>query len=217
VVVAHSIVSQNFAIANINSINSLGNDLFIIDWSASDADNDSLFFSASYSHNGVDFKPVALSRLYNGETFDFNAQEIYSGSNQGFLRFIVSDGVNTTTADTETFVVSNKSPFAVILSPDINSSFDFNQTISFEALASDKEEGYLQDEAVVWNSNINGFLGNGEILDSNTLSIGLHTITLTITDSEGLQSSDSIKINVCGRIENGLRYCVVKHAPEDYA
>jgi len=59
----------------------------------------------------------------------------------------------------------------------------------------DFEDGPLGDSALSWVSSQDGVLGNGQILEV-TLSPGVHTITLTATDSEGLQDTDSIQVTV---------------------
>ena len=59
----------------------------------------------------------------------------------------------------------------------------------------DLENGSLGDSALSWVSSIDGALGAGKLLEVN-LSPGVHTITLTATDSGGLTSTASIQVTV---------------------
>ena len=59
----------------------------------------------------------------------------------------------------------------------------------------DLENGSLGDSALSWVSSIDGALGAGQLLEVS-LSLGVHTITLTATDSGGLTSTASIPITV---------------------
>jgi hypothetical protein len=59
----------------------------------------------------------------------------------------------------------------------------------------DMEDGSLGDSALSWVSSIDGALGTGQLLEVS-LSPGIHTITLTATDSGGLTSTASIQITV---------------------
>ncbi|MBI4044929.1 MAG: hypothetical protein HY392_04430 [Candidatus Diapherotrites archaeon] len=214
-IIWEKIVSENTPVVTINSVNEVGNDLFSIDWNVSDADNDEMFYYVEYTQNGVDFKPVILSQQYTGGPFDFNAQAYYAGSNSAFLRFTVTDGVNTATADTNTFVVSNKGPLGAIVSPSPGANVDSDQNVLFEGFGYDEEDGQLPDNAFSWESSLQGFLGTGQTLDFNGLRIGRHEITLTITDSQGLQATDQIEVNGCKNAGNGLMACFATTRPKN--
>jgi len=59
----------------------------------------------------------------------------------------------------------------------------------------DLENGSLGNSALSWVSSIDGALGAGQLLEVS-LWPGVHTITLTATDSGGLTSTASIPITV---------------------
>jgi hypothetical protein len=59
--------------------------------------------------------------------------------------------------------------------------------------AADPEDGQLGGGALVWSSSIDGQLGTGGQFDV-TLSVGVHTLTLAATDSDGNSASDSIQL-----------------------
>ena len=53
----------------------------------------------------------------------------------------------------------------------------------------------MGDSALSWVSSIDGALGAGQLLEAN-LSPGVHSITLTATDGDGLSGVASIQITV---------------------
>ena len=59
----------------------------------------------------------------------------------------------------------------------------------------DLQDGSLGDKALSWVSSQDGALGTGQVLEVN-LSPGIHTITLTVTDSQGLKDATSIQVTV---------------------
>jgi hypothetical protein len=88
----------------------------------------------------------------------------------------------------------NTPPTVSISSPADGASFNSGESISFSGSASDTEDGDLT-AGLVWTSNLDGQIGiDGSF--SAVLNDGTHTITASVTDSEGLVGSDSITIVV---------------------
>ncbi|MGI9038054.1 MAG: leishmanolysin-related zinc metalloendopeptidase [Gemmatimonadota bacterium] len=56
--------------------------------------------------------------------------------------------------------------------------------VTFTATATDPEEGALTGAALVWSSNVDGQIDTGTSFSTSSLSAGLHTVTLTATDSD---------------------------------
>jgi hypothetical protein len=80
----------------------------------------------------------------------------------------------------------NEPPIAAILSPLFGESaltFLTADSIDFNGVANDPEDGVLPRESIVWESDLDGQIGIGESI-SASLSPGVHNITLTATDSQ---------------------------------
>jgi len=64
-----------------------------------------------------------------------------------------------------------------------------------EGTATDLEDGPLSDDTLFsWQSDREGELGIGRSLLYDDLLPGQHTVTLTVADSEGYVSEDSVTI-----------------------
>ncbi|PID30133.1 MAG: hypothetical protein CR982_01610 [Candidatus Cloacimonadota bacterium] len=86
-------------------------------------------------------------------------------------------------------------PEAIISTPLDNSSFSYGEEISFSGYGEDAQDGIIT-ENIAWESNIDGYLGSGTPLNINTLSIGDHNISMTVTDSDGYSDTASIGIKI---------------------
>jgi hypothetical protein len=67
--------------------------------------------------------------------------------------------------------------------------------ISFAATASDTEDGDLT-ASLSWTSDLDGPIGTGGSFTTSSLSVGIHSITASVTDSGGLTASDTIKVTI---------------------
>ena len=90
----------------------------------------------------------------------------------------------------------NTAPSASITSPANNSMFDEFVPVSFAGTASDAEDGSLTGTALVWSSSLDGAIGTGTSFNKSDLSIGVHTITLTATDSDGASGTASVQLTI---------------------
>jgi len=93
-------------------------------------------------------------------------------------------------------------PNIEIISPNANSTFDIEDEITFLANVSDIEDTDSQLEISI-SSDIQGDLttnipivNNSISYTTNSLIEGIHLITITVTDSDNMQSSDQVNINV---------------------
>ena len=95
---------------------------------------------------------------------------------------------------------TNLAPDVEITAPADNSSFLVGETVGFTGTAEDPEDGAITGDDLGWYSSVDGSLGSGDAVSTAALSAGIHTITLTATDTEGLDGFDSITVvvNVAG-------------------
>ena len=169
-------------------------DTAVVSWSAADADEDPLTYALQYSaDDGTTWQAVEVgitsTTVY---TLDLT---LLPGTDQGRVRVIASDGVNTGMDGSDgSFQVARKPPEARILSPASDSFFASEQTVIFVGEGTDVEDGVLPDSALSWQSDVSGSLGTGRMIPVTGLLPGPHVITLTGTDGEGMTGSDSIRI-----------------------
>jgi hypothetical protein len=74
--------------------------------------------------------------------------------------------------------------------------FDEFVPVSFAGTASDAEDGSLTGTDLVWTSSLDGAIGTGTSFSKSDLSIGVHTITLTATDSDGASGMASVQLTI---------------------
>lgn len=95
---------------------------------------------------------------------------------------------------TRTLTISNSGPTATITAPANNSIFQEGASVTFTGTALDPEDGNLSGASLEWSSNKDGILGTGVSLKTSSLSAGIHTITLTATDNDGVKGTATITI-----------------------
>ncbi|MEO7999726.1 MAG: hypothetical protein ABI852_19900, partial [Gemmatimonadaceae bacterium] len=93
-------------------------------------------------------------------------------------------------------ITANQAPTAVITSPANGTSVVQGTSISFSGTGNDPEDGSLGGASLTWSSNVSGTLGTGASLSTSALSVGTHTITLSVKDSKNAAGSASISITV---------------------
>ena len=167
----------------------------LIEWKASDADGDTLWYSVQYSaDNGATWMPLTVHLTQKKFTVNFGQ---VPGATQGRLRVVASDGVNTTIDEmNESFQVPFKKPVVSIIGPEHGSVIKATQAILLQATAYDWEDGGIAaHKQFVWTSDRDGELGVGSWLDP-TLTPGEHTITVTVTDASGKKGKKNLKLTV---------------------
>ncbi|MYB07067.1 MAG: hypothetical protein F4Y24_12010 [Gemmatimonadetes bacterium] len=92
--------------------------------------------------------------------------------------------------------VGPSAPTAVITSPASGLVIHEGTPVSLAGTATDPQDGTLGDAALAWSSSIDGALGTGSALDVASPSVGVHTITLTATDSDGNTGNASVSLLV---------------------
>ena len=82
-----------------------------------------------------------------------------------------------------------------ITSPAAGSVFNAGDSVSFVGTASDPEDGDLT-ASLSWTSSLDGAIGSGGSFSTATLSAGSHVITASVSDSGGLQGTDTVTLTV---------------------
>jgi hypothetical protein len=166
-------------------------------WTAADPDGDPLSYTLEYSaDNGATWETLAIN--WDSESFTVDVTKL-RGSNQALARVTASDGLNCAQAQSQgTFTVPDHTPTADVSSPEDNRLYVGEQIIILEGTGSDVEDGALDDSRLAWTSDLNGPLGTGTSLAINAMKLqeGMHTITLTATDSTNHTGSASIAIRI---------------------
>ncbi|WP_224362308.1 PKD domain-containing protein [Hyalangium versicolor] len=91
---------------------------------------------------------------------------------------------------------TNQKPVVTLTQPTEGARFFTNQTLTLQGSATDAEDGTLGDSALAWTSSKDGSLGKGRQVTGVLLSAGVHTLTLTATDSLGATTSASVLVTV---------------------
>lgn len=101
-------------------------------------------------------------------------------------------------------------PQAEILSPVDQSNgaphtVTLGTSVTLTGSANDVEDGPLSGAALVWTSNVDGQLGTGTSLVRDDLAAGMHTVTLTATDSDDNQAKATVLVIVKPPTEAGFQ------------
>jgi hypothetical protein len=88
----------------------------------------------------------------------------------------------------------NSTPSVTITSPANGATFVQGSTISFNATATDAEDGNISSQ-VQWTDN-GVSLGSGSLLSSVLSLVGIHTIVAKVTDSAGAQATSQVSITI---------------------
>jgi Metallo-peptidase family M12B Reprolysin-like len=198
-VLASRVKSTNSPTVTVTSPNAAGLTLSgnqNITWTGSDLDGNPLTYNILYSRdNGATW--VGIGSGITGTTYnlDFSGLAGTIGAG-GKIKVMVSDGFNSAEDISDNpFTIGNKPPVAAIISPPPGAAFTTGPKVVLEGAGMDLENGSLGDSALSWLSSIDGALGAGQLVEVS-LSPGVHTITLTATDSDGVSGVASIQITV---------------------
>lgn len=164
-------------------------------WQGLDLDGDALIYTVLYSNDGGT-SWVLLDGELTDTSYEVQTDSLAGGSDVRF-RVVATDGIYTDLDETDaTITVPNQAPQATILNPAPGSFTVPGGLLVLQGYGTDMEDGTLPDEALAWSDNVQGGLGVGPSLPINSLAAGVHTLTLTVTDSYGISSSVSVTINI---------------------
>ena len=132
------------------------------------------------------------------------------GTGKTFTKSNLSVGVHTITAtvtdngglsDSDqvpiTIIIqeNNSPPSVGITSPSSGSQFTEGNSVTFSGWAADPEQGGVAN-SLQWTSSIDNAIGTGKTFTKSNLSVGVHTITATVTDSQGASDSEQVTITI---------------------
>jgi hypothetical protein len=170
-----------------------------ITWTIADPDSVDFTSRIYYSpNNGATWEEIAqLPDSVTSMVGNFSELPGTNGA-QGLIQILVSDGVNTGQATSPNFSIAKQVPSLVqINSPTPNFSQKAIDPVLLTGTAYDVDDGVLSGAALSWSSNLQGALGTGSPLSVN-LQPGVHTITLTATDSDNNSISTSTIVTIGG-------------------
>jgi hypothetical protein len=148
----------------------------IISWSAEHPEGLPLHSMVLYSHtNGDSWQPLSLSLEAKEMELDFD--QLPGGRCK--VKVLVTDGVNTSVAESPTFSVPDKGYRAMILTPNDGASITSEDTVYLQGQGFHFEEQRPELEDLTWTSSLDGELGRGAIVGVR-LSPGRHEITLAV-------------------------------------
>ena len=175
---------------------SLAGSTVAVSWSASDADGDALIYRVDYSiDGGASYETIAAG--LTGTSLSVERRWL-AGSRTARFRVIASDGVRSAWAQSAVVEVAASAPRVVIMSPAPEGLVAGYGTVVLDAAAIDTEDGSLGDGAIVWSSSIDGVVANSAyaVLTTAELSVGVHTLTATATDSSAMTGSATVTVEV---------------------
>ncbi len=179
---------------------------YTVTWSGSDADGDALSYTLQYSKDGGTTWTAITNDLAT-TNYEVDAT-VFAGSQQALIRVIASDGLNTATDTSDApFTVAAKAPMVFILAPYDKQVFRHGSIVILDGIATDVEDGPLDGTTFVWSSDLQGSIGSGATMSTDSLLPGWHEVTLTATDSDGMSTSNTISVLIGGRIYLSL----IKH------
>lgn len=177
--------------------------LLTVAWEGSDADGDALTYYLRWSRDGQEFSPLHTSTRDTSFTVDVSGLPALVDG-QGFFELLASDGLNTSVVRTAPLqrgasYAGSNTPWAHILTPDNNVTLLEGQNAILHGMAWDIEDDGLTGGDVVWTSDVDGLIGSGRRITTDSLSPGAHQITLTVTDSDGQQGTWVTNVTVAAR------------------
>ncbi len=164
-----------------------------VSWQGTDPDMDTLFYHLLFSRDGgATWLPIV--EYLTTTTYTLDTSSLPGGAG-GRFRVIASDGFHSSQDDSNgSFTSPDNPPLIGIGRPDDGSQGLL--PLSLSGAGYDLEEGMLPDNQLTWTSDVDGLLGTGANLVLDTLSLGLHNITLTASDSQGHTATYTIKFTV---------------------
>lgn len=179
-----------------------------VTWTASDPDGDPISATLLYSPDGGSrWVPLGVNLPVENpgapQTFRFPTSNVpQSVGANGLVKLRVSDGLNVNDGEFPVGMAMGLGtpPDVHVISPNNTVTVPQYATVLLHGSAWDIDEELLSEAQVSWTSSLDGAIGTGRLLHANRLSPGVHTITLTGTDSSGLSTSKTVTVTVTPRV-----------------
>ena len=168
-------------------------------WKVTDPDSENHTFWVHYSPDGgTTWRDISTG--FNTAKLMVDFDDLPGCLNNCLMRILASDGVNTGVGISSPFTVPKKTPTAEISFPESDTVFQLGDLVWLQGVGIDEDDGFLDYSSMRWESNLEGFLGNGDALPIAILSEGTHIVTFSAIDSDGNIATDAVTVQVDGTV-----------------
>lgn len=170
-------------------------DSLALTWNAVDIDGDALYFSTQFSSdNGATWHSLTVKDAALGISV---STKTLAGGTQTLLRVIATDGLNTSIATTEPFVLPKRAPLISISGIVDQQRFPSGQNIFARAMAYDPEDGSLDGTSIQWQlTGPEDRVGTGDTFSMRGLPPGAYALSVSATDRDATAGSVRLTLEV---------------------
>jgi hypothetical protein len=173
-----------------------------ITWTGQHAEGRAIRYVLNYRYDdALPWQPISLPMTADHTTIDFDA---LPGGVQCRLSVTASDGIRTTSVESEPFGVAVKPPIAMIFTPTDGEQYNAEQPILCRGQGFYREERRVETVDLEWTSSRDGVLGRGAIVDVRHLAVGDHEIAMR-AGSGSRAARASVRIQIRPREMETLR------------
>lgn len=164
-------------------------------WDGSDADNDPLLFTVQFSpDNGSTWQTLAVHDP--GLSFA-TALALLPGGDACRIRVIATDGLNTTMAVSDAFVLAKHAPFITVAGLVDGQHLAYGTAASVRAFAYDAEDGSIDRRTLHWSlEGVDHRSADGGVFSLAHLAPGAHSLVISTTDSDGNPGTRTLSFEV---------------------
>ncbi|MEM7354660.1 MAG: hypothetical protein AAF657_27880, partial [Acidobacteriota bacterium] len=167
-------------------------DPMVIEWQGEDPDGEQPIYDVVFVYpNGDEVAAVAGT---TDTASEISADRVPGGEGV-VLQVRATDGFREAVAEVGDLTLPNRVPSVAILAPVTGEAFAADGAVALVAVAEDLEDGALDDDSLVWSSDVDGLLGIGAELVVE-LSAGSHVLSAEATDSQGAQVTVSVTVTI---------------------
>jgi hypothetical protein len=167
-----------------------------LEWRVEDLDADPLEYTLLYAPDGEHWQVVAAGLTEPSHAVFLDT---LPGGESPMFQVIAFDGTRAGSATSVPLEPEEANPNVkpgLVVKVDPNSTYPLGMPVLLAADAFDPEDRTMPGEAIRWSSSIDGDLGTGSELLVEDLSAGAHTLTASVTDSDGLTATASFELTV---------------------